>query len=840
MYRSYLLALSSATLILMFASPALPQSGSGQADGLLILNEVSPWPSDGEVWVELLNPTDGEIALDGWTIGFLSGFTYTFPPDSGSVAAGGVHVLRITGGNPLDPVGDGCILSGPEGPVDAIMWGSPPMEADVPLSAGAPLMPVRGIIREDEELHQPDDVCMRLPGTWPPAVEQWVGSDNWAYRDAGAASPGEPNPPPPPTRFSPEDGADLASDFSLYVTGFEWTRQVTFQIATDPEFQDIVLEETVEGYSLFLEDFPPGTYYWRVRGYTDEPGPWSEYREFTREPFDIDELIEEFEAEQQTGDLTSQGDRLLAACKGGGGQRPRIVMRHEIPCPHLLQTKDTSMLCLDGCRMDGPCLWCGAQPYAQDCKHGDDSCVRACIAMAAAGAGCSLSQDRITYYLFEEAGAASHCATSVGHIGDPFGDIGHNQPTYNADITLVFAWLYNQPKSASRDVDYHANIFDDKDASDMDSIREFVSDNRTVILCSNQHATLITGCAVALDPDGNEIYAIKVHNPDNTNGVNWFLLNKPPTEYRYFTFPPTTGVPQRNDELEMYLDADHDGLLDFDEVRRFHTDPNNPDSDLDGVRDMQDIVGYVFKPDGSYRRLNPDIDGDAAWKHLDPDNDWADDNGMLDGCEDPNFNGFYDEGWDETNCFAAGDDFTKFHPECQRGFIKNEYIYDITGLAGPETTGRFNWWEVISIEDEPFDSDEYVHKHVWRYVLGVYSEGGYVESSDGGTGVAKARLECDPATGEYLLHTGTRPSETNLEYTHVFPPAGLIYQWMLPQFFYFAVSTPHPLGTPERNEEGALVLKGQWEPFLETPETAVAYPYCKQIITWEIWIEPPS
>ncbi|MCK4719907.1 lamin tail domain-containing protein [bacterium] len=49
------------------------------SSGYLILNEIGPWPSDDAVWVEIINPSSNPASLDGYTVEFLSGFSYTFP-----------------------------------------------------------------------------------------------------------------------------------------------------------------------------------------------------------------------------------------------------------------------------------------------------------------------------------------------------------------------------------------------------------------------------------------------------------------------------------------------------------------------------------------------------------------------------------------------------------------------------------------------------------------------------------------------------------------------------------------------------------------------------------------
>ena len=94
-------------------------------------------------------------------------------------------------------------------------------------------------------------------------------------------------------------------------------------------------------------------------------------------------------------------------------------------------------------------------------------------------------------------------------------------------------------------------------------------------------------------------------------------------------------------------------MTDFDEERRFKTDPNNPDSDGDNVPDKTDIREYVFDPATGMPKLrNARWKGIDGRKELDPDNDG---DGSSDGCEDSNSNGIYEPDLGETNNFDASD-----------------------------------------------------------------------------------------------------------------------------------------------------------------------------------------
>ena len=85
-------------------------------------------------------------------------------------------------------------------------------------------------------------------------------------------------------------------------------------------------------------------------------------------------------------------------------------------------------------------------------------------------------------------------------------------------------------------------------------------------------------------------------------------------------------------------DPDHDGLDTATEIR-IGTDPNNPDSDGDGIKDGAD--GIV------------DTDGDGKIDALDTD---SDDDGITDGVEDTNLDGVFDPGeTDRRNVDTDGD-----------------------------------------------------------------------------------------------------------------------------------------------------------------------------------------
>lgn len=90
-------------------------------------------------------------------------------------------------------------------------------------------------------------------------------------------------------------------------------------------------------------------------------------------------------------------------------------------------------------------------------------------------------------------------------------------------------------------------------------------------------------------------------------------------------------------------DTDGDGLYDGDEVLVFQTDPRNMDSDFDGIADGEELVaggdGYITNP------LNTDVDGDGLRDGFEVSNGYtplskdSDGNGILDAHEDPDGDG---------------------------------------------------------------------------------------------------------------------------------------------------------------------------------------------------------
>jgi hypothetical protein len=108
---------------------------------------------------------------------------------------------------------------------------------------------------------------------------------------------------------------------------------------------------------------------------------------------------------------------------------------------------------------------------------------------------------------------------------------------------------------------------------------------------------------------------------------------------------------------ESTRDSDGDGVYDFDEINRFHTNPNNTDSDADGVRLSGHRDRRVYEDESrlgyAWNELTAlaGTDADGKPTELDPD---SDNGGCKDGEEDVSYDGYRED--PEKGNFNQGDD----------------------------------------------------------------------------------------------------------------------------------------------------------------------------------------
>ena len=205
-------------------------------------------------------------------------------------------------------------------------------------------------------------------------------------------------------------------------------------------------------------------------------------------------------------------------------------------------------------------------------------------------------------------------------------------------------------------------------------------------------------------------YEVQLQNIDNNGAIRWVLyspdtagtyyLGVPSTrlKIKHWTGPiPQNGVPVRNSNPDVSLDSDNDGVMDYDEEMRFLTKKDDPDSDHDGVHDKQEILTYTL------RVLSPDIDGDGLRNELDWD---SDNDGISDGDEDKNGNGFLENGETDPEYSASATPATS-------SLVWPLYDWDATWF------GRFAMWgfNSLSVNDNAECFVEWA-PNTWKVVRG--------------------------------------------------------------------------------------------------------------------------
>ncbi len=454
--------------------------------------------------------------------------------------------------------------------------------------------------------------------------------DDWAVYRTDQLTPGAANPIPRPDFSMPPAGDTL--DVGAVVIGWSAIPGATeylFQIARDADFADLVVNtETAYPDYHHPGTLDPGTYYWRMRTRTDKGlSGWS-----GGVPFRTDVLA--------PGVAAAGGD--LAAVQKTLG----IVWQ--------VQHKDTPSLDVsDANNKTGDGAWDVVHPADHRVSNHDNHyCQVASMAMINSYYGGDISQDRLSYYAIREYPDSKrgldpdHACTfpadcRPGLEWDFWA--GHNKGFEGIAWSLGYAWNdwsqietygYNPPTSTIP--------FND--------IKVWIDNGRPLMVTIPGHAMVVDGYRTS---PSDQVHLLNpwtdaswVPYTDNRiQRINWVGV---------FRAKGTAGAPPapRSDEASITTDSDGDGVTDFDEVRRFHTNPLVADSDKDWVLDKQDILDTVYLKNGTYvwSDARRDTDNDGKFKEVDWDND---NDGTPDGCEDVNIDGEYDLGAGETDNFSA-------------------------------------------------------------------------------------------------------------------------------------------------------------------------------------------
>ena len=257
----------------------------------------------------------------------------------------------------------------------------------------------------------------------------------------------------------------------------------------------------------------------------------------------------------------------------------------------------------------------------------------------------------------------------------PRGKAGGGEPI---DITNAIKWALNL-SSANKQVGRPTS-------GDLISA---LSAGRPVVAwlkTSTDHIVVID--AVKLDPDDplSDNFWFRQVNTNNHGKSVWESYKTLKNKITDYWVPARTLNPRMselyedlngNGKMELGIDRiydeDGDGILDFDEVHRFHTLKNNDDSDGDLIKDKVEIKSYtLLETKGNVsKETYADIDGDGKRAEMDSD---SDNGGVKDGSEDLNRNGIYEAG--ETNPYNKSDDNVSTNPDMPAEFA----LYAVSDL----------------------------------------------------------------------------------------------------------------------------------------------------------------
>jgi formylglycine-generating enzyme required for sulfatase activity len=435
---------------------------------------------------------------------------------------------------------------------------------------------------------------------------------DWDLFPADSGSPGGENGLPAPHIFTPVNGTQICSDELVFGWSGKGTGNYHLEVDNDSDFSSPLVSVDTDQAEYSIPNIASGKYYYHVKA-AGIGGVESGY--------------------------SAVSNVTVTSCTPPSVQ-PGAPAEVVLSVDGMLQHKDTRMLNLDWDTEYGLGRWDSAHESDGDWNVGngvpvragriDDSyCVRASIAMIVSYYGGDLSQDRISYEQFGSFGVAPQGDLGAGHTMWP------NEQSTQGSGRNIFDWAMDAPVYSSRGKPSYYQVVN------------WINHGQPLLLSENDtHAVLAIGHASL-----SGIESVLRLDPMTLSRawVAWSSWNI--TEYHV---PPASATPRSDEDTDgdsvpdTLQDSDNDGMTDFDEMIRFDLDPNDRDSDEDGILDKLDLREYVFNNAGEYDPRNGDMDQDGSRKEKDIDNDG---DGAFDGCEDANKNGVYEHGLNESNNF---------------------------------------------------------------------------------------------------------------------------------------------------------------------------------------------
>ncbi|HSO30630.1 MAG TPA: lamin tail domain-containing protein [Candidatus Sulfomarinibacteraceae bacterium] len=587
-----------------------PIPGSGP--GSIVLSEVLYDPAPGRAaFVEILNVSPHTVDLSKMTIRAGTGDVVLtgagqLRPDasvvvlldgSGRVDGSTVHApagvaLRPHGGT-ID------LLDGAGSLLDRVAWGA---AADAVSTGPGGIVPDR--VPRGSSIG-------RAPGASQPGEPlDWV-----VYRPE-EASPGAPNPLPRVEILLPIDGAILdqaEATLAWYpVTGAAGYR---LQVARDRTFTSPVMDVTVTEPETDARSLAIGRYLWRVAsiGGDGAVAPFSD-----ASAVEID-----------GAGSASISTALAHAADGGSVVLAAASQQRLLSVPYLTQHKDTGMLLLESTNEKGTHAWNVDHRVPGRTDPADTkNCAIAAVAIMNHFYRGDMSQDRLGFEILRN------------RAPGPEKDINYGYGLSVLDATRMLAFaLGAAPTLIPAYLSY-----DDAWAD----ITATIDAGRPVMGANTRHTFVITGYELR---NGHRI--VSVNDPANGRyRRDLDATTAPATDLTLWL--PAAGSSGRRQEASVSKDSDGDGIVDFDETERFHTDPTKADTDGDKLKDKADVVTGVFDPQYGYANRGPgrDYDSDGTPTELDKDSDAGT---CWDGEEDTSGDGH--RNGKETSNFDFNDDF---------------------------------------------------------------------------------------------------------------------------------------------------------------------------------------
>lgn len=496
--------------------------------------------------------------------------------------------------------------------IDEVTWGEAP---------GA-VNPVAGGVWSEIE---PGASIGRAPG-----ARDLRSALAWVSYPPGEVTAGAANPPPVVRGLHPLSGVRTSrtgARLSWFPVPGASNYQV--QVAKDEKFASPLIDQVTERPRFDVSALAHGQYQWRVRPHfpDEKAAGWSEVYLVTLTDGSAPQAIA---AKQRPLSLMARALEVFLPARADAQVAPSLVCPPSasqpgqetckiLAVPFIRQFKDTQMLLLE---RNAP-----AGRHAWDVDHGDldeddpsdnTNCTLASLAMMNRFAGGNLSQDRIGYEILQHL------------VQGPEQDIMYGRGVSRSRL-LPVAYRFALGTASIEPPRNGVNEL-------WNNVTNQIRHGNPVLSGPPGHNLLIIGFRIV---NGHRL--LVVNDPWETSSQE-YDIDDPGVRgqvVQWFHWLPAGDIVPRHQEPTVTLDSDGDGVVDFDETIRFATNPNNNDSDNDGVGDKRDIYASVFDRRFGYARYRTgrDEDRDGKAMELDPD---SDDGGCKDGVEDRNANGIHD------------------------------------------------------------------------------------------------------------------------------------------------------------------------------------------------------